>query len=120
MQGLEANLVIDRDTAYRLGIPAATIDNTLYDAFGQRQVSTLFAPMNEYHVVMEVANRLPAESRRSEEYLCGFLHRHAGSAELVYALRAEDDVTLRQPSGTVSGHHLSFNLAPERGAWAMR
>ncbi len=54
--GLSANLVIDRDTAYRLGVPAQVIDSTLYDAFGQRQVSTLFAPMNEYHVVMEVAD----------------------------------------------------------------
>jgi hydrophobe/amphiphile efflux-1 (HAE1) family protein len=56
VQGLEANLVIDRDTASRMGIPAATIDSTLYDAFGQRLVSTLFAPMNEYHVVMDVAS----------------------------------------------------------------
>ena len=56
MAGLQANLVIDRDTASRLGIPAQMIDNTLYDAFGQRLVSTLFAPMNEYHVVMAVNN----------------------------------------------------------------
>ena len=54
-QGLESELVIDRDTAYRLGIPAATIDNTLYDAFGQRQVSTVYTQLNEYHMVMEVA-----------------------------------------------------------------
>ena len=55
VQGLEAQLVIDRDTAYRLGIPAQVIDNTLYDAFGQRQVSTVYTQMNEYHLVMEVA-----------------------------------------------------------------
>jgi multidrug efflux pump len=54
VQGLEAQLVIDRDTAYRLGIPAQVIDNTLYDAFGQRQVSTMFTELNEYHLVMEV------------------------------------------------------------------
>ncbi len=54
-QGLEADVVIDRDTASRLGIDAATIDNTLYDAFGQRQVSTVFTQLNEYHLVMEVA-----------------------------------------------------------------
>jgi multidrug efflux pump len=53
--GLEANLVIDRDTAARLGVTVAQIDNTLYDAFGQRQVSTIFNPRNQYHVVMEVA-----------------------------------------------------------------
>jgi multidrug efflux pump len=53
--GLEADLVIDRTTASRLGITLNQIDNTLYDAFGQRQVSTIYAPLNQYHVVMEVA-----------------------------------------------------------------
>jgi multidrug efflux pump len=54
-QGLGSELVIDRDTAARLGIAVADIDNTLYDAFGQRQVSTIFTQLNQYHVVMEVA-----------------------------------------------------------------
>jgi multidrug efflux pump len=53
--GLESDLVIDRDTAGRLGITTSQIDNTLYDAFGQRQVSTIYNPLNQYHVVMEVA-----------------------------------------------------------------
>src|SRR5262245_37372752 len=53
--GLAVNLVIDRDTAARLGVNATAIDNTLYDAFGQRQVSTIYNPLNQYHVVMEVA-----------------------------------------------------------------
>jgi multidrug efflux pump len=53
-EGLEADLVIDRDTAARLGILPAAIDNTLYDAFGQRQVSTMFTQLNQYHVVLEV------------------------------------------------------------------
>jgi multidrug efflux pump len=52
--GLLATLTIDRDTASRLGILPADIDNTLYDAFGQRQVSTIFTQLNQYHVVMEV------------------------------------------------------------------
>jgi multidrug efflux pump len=52
--GLLATLTIDRDTAARLGILPADIDNTLYDAFGQRQVSTIFTQLNQYHVVMEV------------------------------------------------------------------
>jgi len=52
--GLEADLVIDRDTASRLGISEATIDSTLYDAFGQRQVSTIYKTLNQYFVVMEV------------------------------------------------------------------
>ena len=54
-KGLETELVIDRDTASRLGINAGQIDNTLYDAFGQRQVSTIYNARNQYHVVMEVA-----------------------------------------------------------------
>ena len=53
-RGLQATLVIDRDTASRLGISPATIDNTLYDAFGQRQVSTIYTQLNQYHVVQEV------------------------------------------------------------------
>ncbi|MGH9741253.1 MAG: efflux RND transporter permease subunit, partial [Candidatus Acidiferrum sp.] len=53
-QGLLATLVIDRDTASRLGILPADIDNTLYDAFGQRQVSTIFTQLNQYRVVLEV------------------------------------------------------------------
>ena len=56
-RGLEATLVVDRDTASRLGIPQQVIDNTLYDAFGQRQVSTMYTQLNEYHVVMEVDPR---------------------------------------------------------------
>ncbi|MGH9355296.1 MAG: multidrug efflux RND transporter permease subunit [Terriglobia bacterium] len=54
-QGLETSLLINRDTASRLGITASMIDNTLYDAFGQRQVSTIFSALNEYHVVLEAA-----------------------------------------------------------------
>jgi multidrug efflux pump len=53
-RGLQATLVIDRDTASRLGIQPNAIDNTLYDAFGQRQVSTMYTQLNQYHVVMEV------------------------------------------------------------------
>jgi multidrug efflux pump len=52
---LETDLVIDRPTAARLGLDPSGIDNTLYDAFGQRQVSTIYNAMNQYHVVMEVA-----------------------------------------------------------------
>ncbi|MBI3706971.1 MAG: efflux RND transporter permease subunit [Proteobacteria bacterium] len=54
-KGLQLDLVIDRETAARLGVTARQIDNTLYDAFGQRQVSTIYNPLNQYHVVMEVA-----------------------------------------------------------------
>jgi multidrug efflux pump len=53
--GLEVDLAIDRATAARLGINTTQIDNTLYDAFGQRQVSTIYNDLNQYHVIMEVA-----------------------------------------------------------------
>ena len=55
--GLETDLTIDRPTAMRLGLTLSAIDNTLYDAFGQRQVSTIYNALNQYHVVMEVAPR---------------------------------------------------------------
>ncbi len=53
-QAAQASLVIDRDTASRLGVTASAIDNTLYDAFGQRLVSIMFTQLNQYHVVLEV------------------------------------------------------------------
>jgi multidrug efflux pump len=53
-QGLRAKLVYDRDTAARLGITPSVIDQTLYDAYGQRQVSTMFTELNQYHVVLEL------------------------------------------------------------------
>jgi multidrug efflux pump len=56
-KGLESNLVIDRDAAAQLGITVSQVDNTLYDAFGQRQVSTIYVARNQYHVIMEVAPR---------------------------------------------------------------
>src|SRR6202035_669792 len=52
-QGLAAMLVIDRTTPSRLGISPQMIDETLYDAFGQRQISTLYTQLNQYHVVLE-------------------------------------------------------------------
>jgi multidrug efflux pump len=52
--GLRANLTLDRDTASRLGLTTSAIDNTLYDAFGQRQVSIIFTQLNQYHVILEV------------------------------------------------------------------
>jgi multidrug efflux pump len=54
VQGLRAALMFDRNTAARLGITPSTIDQTLYDAYGQREVSTIFTQLNQYHVVLEV------------------------------------------------------------------
>jgi len=54
VSGLEADVIIDRDTASRLGITPQQIDNILYDTFGQRQISTIYRTLNQYHVVLEV------------------------------------------------------------------
>jgi multidrug efflux pump len=58
--GLRARLVFDRETASRLGITPSMIDQTLYDAYGQRQVSTMFTQLNQYHVVLEVKSGFQA------------------------------------------------------------
>jgi len=66
-RGLQASLVIDRDTASRLGITPQMIDNVLYDAFGQRQVSTTYTDLNQYHVVMEVAPEFRQEPQTLQQ-----------------------------------------------------
>ncbi len=65
--GLETDITIDRDTAMRLGLTLQAIDNTLYDAFGQRQVSTIYSAQNQYHVVMEVAPRYWQDARTLDQ-----------------------------------------------------
>jgi hydrophobe/amphiphile efflux-1 (HAE1) family protein len=111
-QGLQARLVIDRDTASRLGINTAAIDNTLYDAFGQRQVSTVFAQLNEYHVVMEVdpkfqenpdslRNIYVRSSSGMEVPLSAFTHFESKSTALAV-----------NHQGQFPAVTLSFNLAP--------
>ncbi len=65
--GLETDIAIDRDTAMRLGLTLNAIDNTLYDAFGQRQVSVIYSAQNQYHVVMEVAPRYWQDPRTLDE-----------------------------------------------------
>jgi multidrug efflux pump len=77
-RGLQATLVIDRDTASRLGISPATIDNTLYDAFGQRQVSTIYTQLNQYHVVQEV----DATFRNSTEAIQGLYVRSSTGTQV--------------------------------------
>jgi multidrug efflux pump len=67
MGGLQTNLEINRDTAMQLGVTLSAIDNTLYDAFGQRQVSTIYNALNQYHVVMEVAPRYWQDPRMLDQ-----------------------------------------------------
>ena len=98
--------MIDRDTASRLGITPQMIDDTLYDAFGQRQVSTIFTQLNQYHVVLEVDPRFPANPEDSlKNIYVRSSGRRAGAAQPVHALRAEQHAAGDQSPGTVSGGH---------------
>ena len=111
-KGLQAKLIIDRDTASRLGINPTTLDNALYDAFGQRQVSTMYRPLNQYHVVMEVAPQF----QQTPEALQNIYLRSTTGAPVPLAA-----FTHYEPSNTplavnhqgqVPSVTISFNLAP--------
>ncbi len=77
--GLQLKLTIDRDQASRLGVPVQSIDDTLYSAFGQRQISTIFTEMNQYRVVLEVDPRF----RNSADLLSMLTVRGSGNGALV-------------------------------------
>ena len=77
LQGLRATLVYDRDTAARLGITPSAIDQTLYDAYGQREVSTIFTQLNQYHVVLEVN---PSFRRNPGDLRSLFIRTGAGTS----------------------------------------
>ncbi len=111
-QGRQSSVVIDRRTASRLGLSPELIDSTLYDAFGQRQVSTLYTPLNQYHVVMEV---VPPFWQRPETLKDVYVRSPGG------ALVPLSTFTHYEPTSTaLAVNHqgqfpsvtLSFNLAP--------
>ena len=110
--GAQAKLVIDRVTASRLGITPVAIDNALYDAFGQRQISTLFTQLNQYHLVLEtlpefqkdpmMLNNIYVKSTGGGAVpLATFTHLETGTAPLVINRQGQF------PAVTIS-----FNLAP--------
>ena len=103
--GLLADLTIDRDTASRLGILPATIDNTLYDAFGQRQVSTMFTQLNQYHVVLEVNPQFQQDPEQLKNIYVKSSTWPASAAERVHAFRAGSRVARDQPSGPIPSRH---------------
>jgi len=111
-QGLAANLVIDRDSASRLGITALAIDQVLYDAFGQREVSTMYTALNQYFVVMEVDPKY----QLSPDSLNGiFVKSSTGSmVPLSTIAKFEQQRTALQVNhqGQYPAVTLSFNLAP--------
>ena len=111
-QGLLAALTIDRDSASRLGIFPADIDNTLYDAFGQRQVSTIFTQLNQYHVVMEVD---PQFQQNPDSLKNIYVHSSNGTQVPLSAFtRFEPGATplAVNHQGQFPVVTLSFNLAP--------
>ncbi len=110
--GLQANLIIDRDTASRLGILPQAIDDTLYDAFGQRQVSTMFTQLNQYHVVLEVNSQFQTTPDVLKDI---YVKSNAGTQ---VPLSAFTRLELRNAPlainhlGQFPVVNLSFNLAP--------
>jgi multidrug efflux pump len=111
-QGLGAKLVIDRDTAARLGIAMADVDNTLYDAFGQRQVSTIFTQLNQYHVVMEVGQ----DFQTNPTVLNSLYVKSASGAQVPLSMLAHWEQSRAQLAighqGQFPSTVVSFNLAP--------
>jgi multidrug efflux pump len=110
--GLQTTLDIDRDTASRLGVSMQNIDNVLYDAFGQRQVSTMFTQLNQYHVVLEVQ---PEFQRTADDLSKIYVPSSTGTQVPLSAF-----VKISQTNTPLAINHLgqfpvatiSFNLAP--------
>ena len=98
-QGRALHLTIDRDKASRLGVPVQTIDDTLYDAFGQRQISTIFTEMNQYRVVLEVA----PEFRTGRDLLDKLTVRSNGSGALTGANATSYGMLASSNSATSTG-----------------
>ncbi|MBI3781808.1 MAG: multidrug efflux RND transporter permease subunit [Deltaproteobacteria bacterium] len=110
--GLQTSVVIDRDTASRLGITPQLVDDTLYDAFGQRQVSTMFTQLNQYHVVLELAPNF----QRTPESLGDIYVRPPNGPPVPlrsFTHVAPSSVALSvMHQGQFPAVTLSFNLAP--------
>ena len=110
--GLQARLVIDRVTASRLGITPQAIDNALYDAFGQRQISTLFTQLNQYHVILET---LPDFQRNPSKLNNIYVLSTSGTAVPLGAFTHFESGTAPlsiNHQGQFPAVTISFNLAP--------
>ena len=110
--GLQLSVLVDRDAASRLGVTPQAIDDTLYDAFGQRQVATSFTALNYYRVVLEATS----ERQSGPEQLSHLYVRTAAGALLPLSSLARFQITRTPLSITHQGQFpaitLSFNLAP--------
>ncbi len=100
-KGLQTSLTIDRDAAARLGVTPSMIDATLNDLFGQRQVSTIYAQLNQYHVVMEAAPEYWQSPGYAEQRLCEHAGGRAGSVVRLCDVRTDQHAAGRQPPGPV-------------------
>jgi multidrug efflux pump len=111
-QGLVTRLEIDRDTAARLGVATQVLDDTLYDAFGQRQVSTIFTQLNLYRVILEVKPELKQDPSALEHL---FVRTQTGTparlSQMVQMHTATAPLTLAH-QGQFPSVTLSFNVAP--------
>jgi multidrug efflux pump len=112
LKGLQASLVVDRDTASRLGVSMQAIDNTLNDAFGQRQVSNIYKGINQYHVVLEVQ----PEYNQSPEGLHS-IYVASNSGKLIplsafASFQPSNTALTVNHQGVFPSITLSFNLAP--------
>jgi multidrug efflux pump len=110
--GLEETVVIDRSTASRLGVTPTTIDNTLYDAFGQRQVSVMYKDQNQYHVIMEID---PKYSQSPDALRNIYVHStHGAEVPLSsFAHFQPSETAISVPhQGQFPAITISFNLAP--------
>ncbi len=112
VSGLEANVIIDRDTASRLGITPSQIDNILYDAFGQRQISTIYRTLNQYHVVLEVDPRyqLTPDALQSV-YVITSQGAQVPLSSFAHFGQAATSLTVNH-QGQFPAVTISFNLAP--------
>jgi multidrug efflux pump len=112
LHGLQSSIVIDRDTAARLGVAVQDIDNTLGDAFGQRQVSNIYKGLNQYHVVMEVE---PAAQQSPEALKSIYVPSKSGKLVPLSAFahyEATNTALSVNHQGVFPAITLSFNLAP--------
>ncbi len=112
-QGLQVFLTIDRSTASRLGITPQVIDDTLYDAFGQRQVSTIFTQLNQYRVVLEVKPEFQQKPAKLQDI---YIRSAGGGKVPLSAITRFEETTgplAISHQGQFPATTISFNLAPE-------
>ncbi len=111
-RGLEDHLVIDRTTASRLGVSTQNIDDTLFDGFGQRQVSTTYTPLNQYHVVLGVDKKYQTDPDSLEDI---YVHSTSGQQVPLSAFghfEPRHSMLLINHQGQFPAVTLSFNLSP--------